>query len=39
MVGVGSAAGRVLDLVADGVRFKQCILFLGAEVHAPPPPG
>ena len=39
MMGVGSPASRVLDLVADGVRSKQCILFLGAGVHAPPPPG
>jgi hypothetical protein len=29
----------VLDLVADGVRRQQCILFLGAGVHAPPPDG
>ncbi|HUR85201.1 MAG TPA: SIR2 family protein [Solirubrobacteraceae bacterium] len=27
----------MLDLVADGVRKQQCILFLGAGVHAPPP--
>jgi hypothetical protein len=29
----------VLELVADGVRKHQCILFLGAGVHAPPPEG
>jgi hypothetical protein len=27
----------VLDLVADAVRRHQCILFLGAGAHAPPP--
>jgi hypothetical protein len=28
-----------LDLVAGKVRERTCILFLGAGVHAPPPPG
>jgi hypothetical protein len=36
-VGVGPDVSSVLDLVADGVRRQQCILFLGAGVHAPPP--
>jgi hypothetical protein len=30
---------RALDLVAEAVRQQQCILFLGAGVHAPPPDG
>jgi hypothetical protein len=30
---------RVLDRVAEAVRQGQCILFLGAGVHAPPPDG
>jgi hypothetical protein len=30
---------RVLDRVGDAVRQGQCILFLGAGVHAPPPEG
>jgi hypothetical protein len=30
---------HVLDLVAEAVRSQQCILFLGAGVHAPPPDG
>jgi hypothetical protein len=30
---------RVLDLVGDAVRSQQCILFLGAGVHAAPPTG
>jgi hypothetical protein len=29
----------VLNVIADGVRSEQCILFLGAGVHAPPPEG
>jgi SIR2-like domain len=29
----------VLELIADAVRTQQCILFLGAGVHAPPPAG
>jgi hypothetical protein len=36
---VSPDVGQVLDLVADGVRKHQCILFLGAGVHAPPPDG
>jgi len=32
-----SDVSRVLRLVADGVRDEECILFLGAGVHAPPP--
>jgi SIR2-like protein len=38
-VGAGPDVSSVLDLVADGVRKHQCILFLGAGVHAPPPEG
>lgn len=38
-MGVGPDVSSVLDLVADGVRRQQCILFLGAGVHAPPPEG
>jgi len=38
-VGAGPDVSSVLDLVADGVRDHQCILFLGAGVHAPPPDG
>jgi hypothetical protein len=34
-----SDLSRALDLVADGVRAQECILFLGAGVHAPPPAG
>ncbi|HEX8159433.1 MAG TPA: SIR2 family protein [Solirubrobacteraceae bacterium] len=30
---------RVLDLVGEAVRSQQCILFLGAGIHAPPPEG
>ena len=30
---------HVLELVGEAVRSKQCILFLGAGVHAPPPEG
>ncbi len=29
----------MLALIAEGVKNKQCILFLGAAVHAPPPEG
>jgi hypothetical protein len=29
---------RALSIVADAVRDRECILFLGAGVHAPPPP-
>ena len=34
-----SELGRVLSLVSEAVRNNQCILFLGAGVHAPPPGG
>jgi hypothetical protein len=34
-----SEVSRVLDLVGRAVRAQQCILFLGAGVHAPPPEG
>jgi hypothetical protein len=37
MAGTVSEAGRVVDLVGEAVRNQQCILFLGAGVHAPPP--
>jgi SIR2-like domain len=30
---------RVVDVVGDALRNEQCILFLGAGVHAPPPEG
>jgi hypothetical protein len=36
MVGSVSDVGRVLSLVGEAVRQQQCILFLGAGVHAPP---
>jgi hypothetical protein len=39
MVGHVSEESHVLDLVGEAVRSKQCILFLGAGVHAPPPEG
>jgi hypothetical protein len=39
MARAASDVNRVLDLVADGVRSQQCILFLGAGAHAPPPEG
>lgn len=39
MVEVAAGVVRVLDLVAEAVRRQQCILFLGAGVHAPPPGG
>jgi hypothetical protein len=32
-------ADAALDVIAESVRARQCILFLGAGVHAPPPPG
>lgn len=38
-MGAGPDVSSALDLVADGVRKQQCILFLGAGVHAPPPEG
>jgi hypothetical protein len=34
-----SEVRRVLDLIGEAVRNQQCILFLGAGVHAPPPEG
>jgi hypothetical protein len=34
-----SEASAVLKLVGQAVRDQKCILFLGAGVHAPPPPG
>jgi hypothetical protein len=34
-----SGVSRVLDRVGEAVRSGQCILFLGAGVHAPPPEG
>jgi len=34
-----SEASSVLKLVSQAVRDERCILFLGAGVHAPPPPG
>jgi hypothetical protein len=39
MMGAESQVSRVLDLVGEAVRSQQCILFLGAGVHAPPPEG
>jgi hypothetical protein len=39
MIGAESQVSRVLDLVGEAVRSRQCILFLGAGVHAPPPDG
>ncbi len=38
-VGDGPDLNRVLDLVADGVRDRKSILFLGAGAHAAPPEG
>jgi hypothetical protein len=37
MMSAESQVSRVLDLVGEAVRSQQCILFLGAGVHAPPP--
>ena len=39
MVGATSDVSRALDLVAKAVGEQECILFLGAGVHAPPPAG
>ena len=39
MVGAASDVSRALGLVADAVGARECILFLGAGVHAPPPAG
>jgi SIR2-like domain len=36
MASATSDLSRALDLVADGVRAQECILFLGAGVHAAP---
>jgi hypothetical protein len=36
---INTDVGSVLELVADAVRSRRCILFLGAGVHAPPPEG
>lgn len=38
-MGTESDLNRVVDLVADAIRKQQCILFLGAGVHAAPPAG
>ncbi|HEX8158200.1 MAG TPA: SIR2 family protein [Solirubrobacteraceae bacterium] len=37
MPGTASEVSRVLDRIGEAVRQQQCILFLGAGVHAPPP--
>jgi hypothetical protein len=39
MVSAASDVSRALELVADGVRAQECILFLGAGVHASPSAG
>jgi hypothetical protein len=39
MVGAASESSRALDVLGEAVRRQQCILFLGAGVHAPPPDG
>jgi hypothetical protein len=36
-VAVDSGIGSVVQIVGDVVRRGQCVLFLGAGVHAPPP--
>jgi hypothetical protein len=36
VAGTASELSRALELVAEGVRAQECILFLGAGVHAPP---
>jgi SIR2-like domain len=38
-VAVDIEAASVFEHIADAVRKQQCILFLGAGVHAPPPVG
>ena len=38
-VAIDVDVSSVLELIADAVRRQQCILFLGAGVHAPPPEG
>jgi hypothetical protein len=37
MSGTATETDRVLHVVGDAVRDEQCILFLGAGAHAPPP--
>jgi SIR2-like domain len=39
VVDAGPGDTLPLDLIADAVRKRECILFLGAGVHAPPPEG
>ena len=39
MVEATADVTRALDLVARAIGAGECILFLGAGVHAPPPPG
>jgi SIR2-like domain len=39
MTGPSAEVSRVLDVLGKAVRDRQCILFLGAGVHAPPPAG
>src|SRR4051812_34796657 len=39
MAGAASKTDRVLEVVGEAVQNEQCILFLGAGVHAPPPDG
>jgi hypothetical protein len=39
MAGSVSEVGRVLGRIGEAVGEQSCILFLGAGVHAPPPPG
>src|SRR4051812_36469009 len=39
VAGTASELSRALELVAEGVRAQECILFLGAGVHAPPSAG
>jgi hypothetical protein len=39
MVGTASNVSLALGLLADAVGAQECILFLGAGVHAPPPAG
>jgi hypothetical protein len=39
MWGAASDVSRALGLVAEAVGTRECILFLGAGVHAPPPAG
>lgn len=39
MKGAAPEIGRVVAVIADAVRAQQCVLFLGAGAHAPPPAG